>query len=914
MSERHLRVLLIDDDEEMYLLVRGLLSQSGTYQFHVDWTPHGESGREQIRRGGHDAYLVDSRLVAMNGLELVRHAIQEGCQAPLILLTDYGEQDIEVLALQTGAADALVKANLDADSLQRSIRYSLERQRREQVEASLMDSEALYHSLMQSLPVCVLRKDLEGRFIFANQAYCDFTGSTFSEILGRTDFDFSPPEVAEKFRRDDRHVAATGQQLRSIEVNETDGRVVWVEVIKTAVRDAQGRIVGTQAIFWDVTERQLAVQALQQAKEAAESASRSKSEFLANMSHEIRTPLNAVIGMTELVLETPLNSMQREYLNMVLSSGESLLSVINDILDFSKIEAGKLDLDQRVFDLRETCGDTMKSLALRARSQSLELVCHIAPDVPAKVSGDPQRLRQVLVNLVGNAIKFTEVGEVMLDVQIASIDAEHVLLHFEVADTGVGIPADKLPTIFEAFVQADSGSTRRYGGTGLGLTISARLIELMQGHIWVDSEPGRGSRFHFEIPFIISQQNLPEIPVETAVRMSGTRVLVVDDHETNRRIYQEMLKNWQMQPVTAVNAKEAMALLIAAERTGFPFRLMISDAEMPDVDGFTLVERMRRDPKLEQTLVIMSSSADRPTDSVRCRELGIAACLIKPVKQSELFNSIIEALGVTLPEETVLAGKAVQPALPPMKILLAEDNRVNQKLVVGLLEKWGHRVTISDNGLEAVKAFQTDPFDLLIMDVQMPEMDGLEATRKIRECELKTGQHVPIIAMTAHAMTGDREQCLQAGMDGYVSKPLRMHELYQAIANLFSKTEDEPVPPARFLNWETALQTCAGDQPLMLDVMQTFLEEVPQLMEKLEAAWNSGEAATAVRQAHTIKGSLRPFGETAAGNTARQLEEQARVAVSPEWIPVLQRLKTELAPVLLEVSQVVQEGMKDRQA
>ncbi|WP_092048841.1 hybrid sensor histidine kinase/response regulator [Planctomicrobium piriforme] len=922
MLDRKLRILLIDEDEDVFTLLRGLLLQSGTSKYELTWTPGFEEGLAEIRRCDHDAYLVDDNFTDYGRLELVRRAVADGCRAPLILLSSYEDRAVEHDAIQAGATDYLVKSRLDAASIERSIRYAMERGRRQQVEASLQDSEALYHSLVQSLPVCVLRKDLNGKFIFANLAYCEFTGRSLVEILGKTDFDFSPSDVAEKFQKDDHTVVATGRQLRNIEVNQTDGRTLWVEVIKTPVHDSRGRIVGTQAIFWDVTERQLAVTALQRAKEAAEAANRSKSEFLANMSHEIRTPLNAVIGMTELVLDTSLNPTQREYLQMVLSSGESLLSVINDILDFSKIEAGKLDLDRRVFDLRETAGDTMKSLALRARSQALELAFHIAPDVPAAVWGDPNRLRQILVNLVGNAIKFTDAGEVVLDVLVDSISDSEVTLHFEVSDTGIGIPEEKLSSIFEAFEQADSGPTRRFGGTGLGLTICARLVALMGGTIWVESQLGYGSKFHFTARFEIAQTSVPKIPPAAAVRMQGTRILVVDDNMTNRRIYQEMLTNWGLRPSLASSGREALALLVAASRSGQPFKLLVSDAEMPGIDGFSMVKEMRENPKLAETIVIISSSADRPTDLAHCRDLGVAACLIKPVKQSELFDAIAEALGVTLPEDAHEAPAHDDAhSTRSLKVLLAEDNRVNQKLAVGLLEKWGHKVTLAETGYQAIHNWKNGSFDLIVMDVQMPEMDGLQATRKIRELEAELGGHTPIIAMTAHAMTGDREQCLSSGMDGYVAKPLRMHELRAAIASFFAEpsalagpVSAEPVVPpsetpvAIGLDWPLALDTCGGDRALLLDVMATFLDEIPKLKMQLLASISTGDAPHIRRLSHTIKGALRPFGHTQAGDIAEKLEQSARDGQLDSAEDLAASLDQELDLIQTEVANVVQVG------
>ncbi|MCA9088204.1 MAG: response regulator [Planctomycetaceae bacterium] len=915
MSEQPLRILLVDDDEDTFVLTRGLLSQAGIPHCELSWADSYENGLQEILLGKHDAYLIDFHLGERDGLELIKDAVDRGCRAPLILVTGQDDRNTDLDAMRAGAADYLIKGQIDAAGLERSIRYALQWARREQAESSLKDSEALYISLVESLPVCVLRKDLQGRFIFANKAYCEFTERRLEKILGKSDFDFSPPDVAEKFRQDDAMVIANGEQLRAIEVNSTDGHTSWVEVIKTPVRDARGRIVGTQAIFWDVTERQLALEALERSKEAAEAASRAKSEFLANMSHEIRTPLNAVIGVTELVLDTPLNATQREYLQMVLNSGESLLSVLNDILDFSKIEAGKLNLDRRTFDLRECAGDTMKFMALRARSQDLEIACHIASDVPAAVWGDPNRLRQVLINLVGNAIKFTDAGEVMLDIEVESSDEHNAVLHFAVSDTGIGIPDVKLAAIFEAFEQADTGHTRRFGGTGLGLAICSRLVDLMGGRIWVESTPDVGSTFHFTASFEVADESVRLISPEVISRLSGTRVLVVDDHATNRRIYQEVLSNWGLHPTAVRSASEAMTLLTAADRRGEPFGLILSDVDMPVVDGFEFVRRVKDNPRLASTVIIMSSSADRPFDVLRSEELGVSACLIKPVKQSELFDAIAEGMGLAFAEDAhehhVTPPEASK--LASLRVLLVEDNRVNQKLAVGLLEKWGHQVTIAGNGREAVDTWNPDKFDLVIMDVQMPEMDGLEATREIRKREASLGGHAPIIAMTAHAMTGDKEQCLEAGMDDYVAKPLRMQDLSAAIMRVFAqfggkpKKKSKPMtkPSQSGLDWKTALKTCADDRELLLELLGIFLAETPRLTQELRAAVLNSDATVARRSAHTIKGQLRIFGTTNASDTSEQIEQLACDNALDKITPLLEPLKVQLDKILQEIQQVV---------
>ncbi len=748
---------------------------------------------------------------------------------------------------------------------------------------ALRTSEANYQSLVESLPLSVFRKDADFRLVFGNKGFCETIGIPLETFFGKTDFEIFPKDLAEKYRRDDVHIMETGETIEDIEeIIHPDGQRIYIQTLKAAVRDADGHVIGIQGMFWDVTDRQRAEEALRRAKEAADAASKAKSDFLANMSHEIRTPMNAVIGMTEMLLDTRLTPLQHEYLTIVQESGEALLTLINDVLDFSKIEAGKFELDHSVFNVREIFGDALKSLAVRAARQELELAFDIDRDVPQMLEGDYARLRQIVINLVGNSIKFTSQGEVVLTVRCVSREDRGIVLQLSIRDTGIGIPADKLELIFEEFQQVDSSTTRTYGGTGLGLAICSRLVSLMGGRIWVESVLGSGSTFHFTVRLVVRDDIAWPARQQTEV-LSETPVLVVDDNATNRRILNEVLTNWGMSPTLAENAHEGLRLLREAHSRHQPFRLILSDVNMPEVSGFDFAEWVRAEPALADTPIIMLTSSGREGDVERRDQLRIAARLMKPIKQSDLFDAIVTALGVAIMGTPAHVIDSTEPAwhILPLKILLAEDNVANQKLATGVLGKQGHHVTVAGTGKAAIDAWRAQEFDLILMDVQMPELDGLEATRLIRQLERPRGKHIPIIAMTAHAMKGDRERCLESGMDDYLSKPIRSKQIAEKLFSTFGQRAAAPQiqalgvsesSPPPIIDWKTALEGADNDRELFATVIQAFLESIPTSLVQMSTAIRQKESTALQRAAHSLKGELLALGATRLAETALKLE------------------------------------------
>jgi PAS domain S-box-containing protein len=657
---------------------------------------------------------------------------------------------------------------------------------RRRAEADLHASRQMLQLVLHNIPQRVFWKDRNSIYLGCNQAFAQDVGLTSpEEILGKDDFALIWREQAPRYQADDREVMEKGAPKLAYEEPYTVGgdSSRWARTSKVPLYDQTGKVFGMLGTLEDITERRKVEEELRRARDAAEAANRAKSEFLANMSHEIRTPMNGVLGATELALGTDLNLEQREYLEMAKASADALLSILDDILDYSKIEAGKLDLDPISFRLRESLTLTLKPLAVRAHQKGLEFTCDMHPDVPEQIIADPTRLRQVIINLISNAVKFTDRGEVRLEITVDVRRQDQLQLHFLVKDTGIGIPAEKQNLIFEAFSQADGSTARRFGGTGLGLTISSHLVKMMGGQIWVESQPGRGSRFHFTAQARVASDADPVTPAREA-DLAGLRALLVDDNATHRRILGDMLRQRGIVPTPAGSSSEAAALLGRADESAQGFDLLLVDADMPETDAFTLVEQIRQHVCASKAVVIMLASAGQRGSAARFRKLGVAAYLTKPVTESELFDALLTALGAKAEKaETpvLITRHSLREGQRKLRILLAEDNAVNQTLAARLIEKRGYLATVVSNGREALAALEKDGFDVVLMDVQMPEMDGFEATAEIRKKETATGKHLPIIAMTAYSMRGDRERCLTAGMDSYVSKPIRPEELFREI-------------------------------------------------------------------------------------------------------------------------------------
>lgn len=743
-------------------------------------------------------------------------------------------------------------------------------------EDALANERFLFNSLLEVFPDAIYFKDTQSRLTRSSQSNAKKFNRDVTDLIGLTDADLFAPQYAEESLADEQRLLASGEPVNSKLEHETypDQPPTWASTTKVRLEDNSGNVMGTFGISRDVTELMESQKSLQSALAMADTANRAKSEFVANMSHEIRTPMNGIIGMAKLLSETSLNDVQNEYVKMIQQASGSLMGLLNDILDFSKIEAGKLTLDHIPFSLSDSVGRTTQSLSGKATEKSLELACRVSPDLPERLIGDPQRLRQVIVNLVGNAIKFTDVGEIVVEVEMAGKTEQSVDLHFSVRDTGIGIPTEKQELIFEEFSQADTSTTRRFGGTGLGLTICKQLVQLMNGNIWVESAVGSGTTFHFSIPMRIAAEQ-PSTSRFKLESLQGIRTLVVDDNATNRRIIEEMLNSWGLAPTSVDGGVSAITALQSASKTGTPFQLILLDCMMPRMDGFSVAELVSGNPVFANPTIIMISSGVGLGDSDRCREAGITHYMTKPVIKSELFDVIVDALGqedARVREQVDLQSHQSNRRL---NILVVEDDPINQRVAAGFLEHAGHQITIANTGKEAVTIVDglandaNQSFDVILMDLQMPEMDGLKTTAVIREREGSSDNRVPIIAMTAAAMKGDKERCLAAGMDAYLAKPIAMEQLLKTIEAHTGRAQPSPLhtppktltvaspasPTPSVIDIETLAVDYPGDRKGLNRTLSIFLKELSRLLAEMDAGLTTGDAVAVKRAAHTLFGS-----------------------------------------------------------
>ncbi|WP_168565735.1 response regulator [Crateriforma spongiae] len=802
-------------------------------------------------------------------------------------------------------------------------------------------NEDLLDALLENIPDAVYFKDLQSRFLRISDAMArKFGVESVEAVKGHTDAEIFSAEHAQSARSDELNIIRTGQPMVEIVERETwpDRDDTWCLTTKMPLRSRGGSVIGTFGISRDITELKLSQDSLKQALKAADAANRAKSEFLANMSHEIRTPMNAIIGMAELLGQTPLVDEQREYVELLRQSATSLLSLLNDILDFSKIEARKLELEAIDFSVREVIGRCCQTLAIKAADKGLELACRIAPEVPDAMCGDPGRLRQVLTNLVGNAVKFTDAGEIVVDVQphqehdglaAAHDHPDHTWLRVLVRDTGIGIPIEQQQEVMKAFTQADASTTRRYGGTGLGLAICRQLVELMGGHITLESTPGEGTTFTCFIPFEERESEgraeatpfeipgeLTDLGPEPLSKLAGFKVLVVDDNGTNRRILDEILSSWNVRCDVAADGDEAIEKVKNAIEQDAMYPLVLLDCMMPGMDGFEVARRVRTGWDVAGTKFIMLSSAARSDNARRCREIGIDRFLTKPVMQSELLENILQVMDLDVRREKAKPVK--RPAGRSLKVLVAEDGVANQQVAIGLLKMAGHQPTLACDGNEAVQCWSKSSFDVILMDMHMPEMDGLDATRIIRQQESTrgSGRHVPIIALTAAAMEDDARACLDAGMDAHVAKPIDPAQLESTMQQLCGESSvDSPDavaagPPAESvarvdnaaghdasghdatdkdvmdpvaggqppIDFARASERIPGGEPSVRRVAAVFYDETTKLLRDIDKAFQADDLKTLRRSAHTIKSSANLFFATRLNRAATVVEHAAKDA------------------------------------
>ena len=748
-------------------------------------------------------------------------------------------------------------------------------------EAALRESEEKFRTIIETTPDGYYEVDRNANFTFFNDSMCKILGYSREEMATLNQLELLDETNSQKLRDTFNKVLDSGNPITSLSwtLYDKNRSLRFVESSVSLIKDPKGNPVGFGGFIRDVTQRQRA-EVMYRAKLAAEAASRTKSEFLASMSHEIRTPLNAIIGLVELMLTSDLPPDQREDLDVVKSSAYSLLSIINNILDFSKIEAGKLEFEKTPFGFRQFMDESLKIMGMKSHEKGIELAYRVAPGVPDRILGDPVRLRQILLNLVDNAIKFTDKGEVIVSAAVQSKEDYEVVLQISVADSGIGIPEDKQRSIFGAYNQGDPSTLRQYGGTGLGLAVSAQLVDLMGGNIKLKSQPSQGSCFRFTARFIIQQDGGQHQPEVTHPDLAGLNVLVVDDNDSGRKITLEILEELQIRAAAAAGPQEAREILSRSKAQKEPFDLILIDSDMPETDGFSLAAWIINQQQSDAG-IIMLLTFPHLKRKAELETLGIAAGIVKPFGASELAGVILSALGIeeAKAESSALTQKkAIRIPSRSLKILVAEDTAFNQKFIQRLLDRWNHQISLVGNGREALEALKNESFDIVLMDVQMPLVNGLEATKTIRLDEQQSKNHMPIIAMTAHAIKGDRERCLEAGMDEYISKPIDSDKLFDAIEKLTKASGNpdgtEDLSPA--IEKEALLKAFDGDWNFLKEVVDVFLSDYPRLLDDLRRAHKERDSDTLMRAAHSLKGMMKNFQAEPAAEVAFELEKKGK--------------------------------------
>jgi PAS domain S-box-containing protein len=891
-----------------------------------------------------DGNIESSRLSSVNFLEMYGYRLEELSTWPEVVQRWHPEDRPRVIeairAYLAGETDhyeiecrfaqkagtyrtRIARGVAVRDTTGKAIRFigsSIDITERRVIEEALRESEARYRNTFEFAPAGLVHTDfLDNSILRVNQTYLDMTGYSREEALGRVGMSIIHPEdepaTAERFRK-----LAAGEltsYAAQFRIRHKDGEWMWVRITASLGRDTPGGRPYLIGLVEDISDRIRLETELQAAKDGAEASNRAKDEFLANVSHEIRTPMNAILGMTELVLDTRLDEGQRQSLRTVQSAASSLLAVINDLLDFSKIEAGKVSLAVTDFQLRALLGDTMRALAMRAHRKGLELLCNVAPDTPDALIGDAGRLRQVLINLVGNAIKFTQAGEVQVDVSLLGHTGDDVELRLAVRDTGIGIPVDKQASIFRAFEQEDMSTTRRYGGTGLGLTIAASLVGMMGGSIVVDSVPGRGSTFSFNVHLGWREQSAVVPPLDGDA-LTDLRVLVVDDNAANREILEQWLRGWRMDPTAVSDGLAAMDALWHAVASRQPYALILLDARMPDTDGLSLAAKIRDRAELAGTRIILLTSGDRPNDVKRLRELRVEAQLLKPVPQEELLATIHDvmtrpagAFGRVEPASIQVVSEAAQVSGLPLRVLVAEDNPFNSQLLQQLLASRGHAVRVAQDGRAALDYAKSGAFDLLLLDLHMPELDGFQVIVALREHERTTGSHLPVIALTARARAEDRSRCFAAGMDDFLAKPIRAADLWSAIDRATTKASVNAPRLARgsLISSEVLLAAVGGSAAVLTVVREGLCSRLPDVLSAMARALDERDPRRLREASHSASSMLAAFS-TQAGAVASALEEAAAAGELDAARTLFDRLR-ELAPELLRaIDEVTIDSLK----